>query len=136
MRFISAAGATRTVGLARSAAESSFDLGPLVGATSDHTAPSTGASSIECPNAVGQPVAVPVTSASSTPAEALRAFLESGAAARLDVPTPPRPFHEYRVAGDGSTRFEHYTNFDEHVAISVVASGSGWAVVGWLRQRC
>ena len=83
-----------------------------------------------------RPVDAPVTSGSPTQAEALQAFLDSSAGAPLDVPSLPRPYHEYRVVSDGSYRFEHFTNWNEHFSISVTRSSPGWAVTSWVHQVC
>jgi hypothetical protein len=113
-----------------------FDLGPLIGNASDTPGTVAPDRSVECTDHVAR--STPVTSAGSfpTPAEALRAFLESDAGAAVDGPTPPRPFHQYHVTADGTYRFEHYTNWRQHVAITVSPSGAGWAASSYAIVEC
>ena len=136
VRFISTSGEVWTVGLGLAPLGEMFDLDPLIGPVSDYPGPLPADLSIDCAGHNGRPVDVPVASASPTQAEALRAFLDSSAGAPLDGPSLPRPYHEYRVVSDGSYRFEHFTNWNEHFSISVTKSSQGWAVTSWVHQVC
>ena len=136
VRFISTGGEVWTVGVGLASLGDMFDLDPLIGPVSDNPGPIASDLSIDCVGHNGRPVAVPVTSTSPTQAEALQAFLDSPGGAPLDVPSLPRPFHEYRMVGDGSYRFEHFTNWNEHFSISVTESSPGWAVTSWVHQTC
>jgi hypothetical protein len=136
VRFISNSGDVWTVGIGLAPLGETFDLDPLIGPVSDYPGPISPDLSIDCAGHNGRPVDVPVTSPSATQAEALHAFLDSPAGTPLDVPSLPRPFHEYRVVSDGSYRYEHFTNWNEHFSISVTEASPGWAVTSWVRQMC
>jgi hypothetical protein len=136
VRFIATSGEVWTVGVGLAPLGEMFDLDPLIGPVSDHPGPIAPDLSIDCVGHNVKPVAVPVTSASPTQAEALQAFLDSPEGVPLDVPSLPRPFHEYRMVSDGSYRYEHFTNWNEHFSISVTESSPGWAVTSWVRQLC
>jgi PQQ-like domain len=137
VRFVAPDGATRTFGFSLADLSGPFDLGPLIGLESDlanHLDPSD---SIECPGTVETATQVPdFRGGWTTPARALRAFLTSPAASPLDVPMPPRLFHQYHLTTNDSYRFEHFTNWNEHVTITVTRSDAGWHVSSWTRAKC
>jgi hypothetical protein len=143
VRFTALDGRSQTVGFRVDHDASAFDLDPLIGDTVAVPGPLAAGASFECaqdtaPRAAASPaatVAVARSASSASPAEALRRFLASPAGEPLDVPMPRRPFTEYRVAADGSYRYEHYTNWDEHASITVARSADGWAVSAY-RTGC
>jgi hypothetical protein len=137
VRFIAPNGASHTVGFALADLDGAFDLGPLIGLESDlanHLDPSE---SIDCPGIVETTTQVTdFRGGWTTPARALRAFLNSPAAKPLDVPMPARPFHQYHLTTNDSYRFEHFTNWNEHVTITVTRSDAGWQASSWTRAKC
>ncbi len=136
LRRINADGTFETVAFRFGDGGASYDIGPLIANVSDTPGPIASDRSIECGN---HPTpSKPITAAASfpTPAEALRAFLESDTGDAVDGPTPPRPFHQFHVISDGTYRFEHFTNWNQHVAITIGPSGAGWVAKTWAMSNC
>uniref|UniRef100_UPI001E46C1F7 hypothetical protein n=1 Tax=Kineosporia sp. A_224 TaxID=1962180 RepID=UPI001E46C1F7 len=136
VRLTTSGGVTETVGYRVDRSAAWFDLDPLIERTVAVPGPVPVAQSILCADGnSSMDQATPTLRYSSrtfaTPVEALRAFLVSADAAPLDVPSGRRPYTEYRVRSDGSRRFEHYTDWNEHVAVVAVPVAGGWSLTGY-----
>jgi hypothetical protein len=40
------------------------------------------------------------------------------------------------VLADNTYRYEHYTNWREHVSVIVSPTNGGWAVTAWSKAEC
>ncbi|WP_088284863.1 response regulator transcription factor [Kineosporia sp. A_224] len=112
------------------------DLDPLIGPTHDVAGPVPATQSILCSDQnAGMEQATPTVRYSQrafpTAAEALRSFLASQDVSALDVASPRRPYTEYRVRSDGTIRFEHFTNWNEHTAVLAAPSRGSWRLTGF-----
>jgi hypothetical protein len=137
-RVTSSDGSRQTLGFGLPTAPkgSTVDLGPLVGLrrTSPEQLPRD--HTLACPDRVQRRWTVTVDAPSTSPAEALRTFLESDAAAVVPQPDTPRPFEETFMENDGTYRYEHYLEWSTYVAITVAPIGNGWAVTNWESGAC
>jgi hypothetical protein len=134
VRFVAPDGATQTVGFAVPDLTGPYDLGPLIGSESDF-AGDPGQLNVDCRGSEGRVIQA-LDDRWTTPAQALRAFLSSPAGAPVDVPTPPRPFHQKHLLENDSYQFEHFTNFNEQVSITVSRNEYGWHATSWRRAQC
>lgn len=136
VRLTTREGAAETVGYRVDRSAASFDLGPLIRRVVAVPGPVPVGQSILCADGnSSMDQATPTLEYSSrmfaTAAKALRAFLVSADAAQLDIASGRRPYTEYRVRSDGSRRFEHYTNWNEHVAVVALRTDAGWSLTGY-----
>jgi hypothetical protein len=135
---MAANGLVETVGLSNDlgAEQIGFDLGPLIGPVSERSTGGPEGASIECTKVIGPTVPVSTAPIMASPAEALREFLAGPEGASLDATMPQGPYHEYHVTVDDTYHYEQYTNWNEHAAITVARTGSGWSVADWTSGSC
>ena len=134
VRMTAADGTTETIGV-RPLSIDAYDLNPLVGSRTVSAEAVDRQSAVECAATPQRPVDVTRSVAAATPAEALRAYLIGPGFAAADIPTSRRPFHEYRLSAR-SYRYERFTNWNEHIAITVTRLPQGWAVTDWNHGTC
>jgi hypothetical protein len=135
VRMIAKDGSSETIGVWPTSTDS-YDLGPLIGRRESLRGPFAPTAAVECPDVVMSPTSVTASVIGATPAEALRAYLAGPLGTAAMIATPARPFREFHITEDRSYRYERFTNWNEHQAVTVTHLTGGWAVTSWNTGAC